>query len=173
MAHYLQIIRRMLNNTLLVLSAAMLIIMTGLVLWQVFTRYVLNAPSIYTEELVTIILIWTGYFCASYVYGTRQDMALVFLKERLSGKKLRALCLIIDVAILIFAVGIMILGGYKAAMNTMKVLTPVLQIPKGMVYMIAPITGALILIHQFINIWEDIFLEDESRLKQYESLDNN
>lgn len=164
-------IKQTLNNFLLLLTSIMLVTMTALVLWQVFTRYILGNPSIFTEELVTVTLIWTGFLGAAYVYGTRQDMALVFFKERWTGTKLRVLCLVIDITILIFAVSVMVFGGYKIAMSTMKVLLPVLKIPKGYVYMIGPITGIIFTIHQLINIWEDIYLKDESKLKNYESIE--
>ena len=45
--------------------------MTFLVLYQVFTRYVLNSPAAFTEELVRYSLIWTGFIVAAYAFSTR------------------------------------------------------------------------------------------------------
>ena len=36
------------------------------VLWQVFTRFILQDPSSYTEELARFLLVWIGLLGASY-----------------------------------------------------------------------------------------------------------
>ena len=46
---------------LIVIMAAM----TINVLWQVFTRFILQNPSSYTEELARYMLIWLGILGAS------------------------------------------------------------------------------------------------------------
>ena len=77
-------IRFCLNKVLAVVVSALLIVMTVLVLWQVFTRYVLNNPAVFTEELIIIILVWTSFVGAAYAFGRREHMALVFLRDKLN-----------------------------------------------------------------------------------------
>ena len=55
------------------------------VLWQVFSRYVLNAPSSYTDELAGFLLIWVGVVGAAYVAANREHLAIdLLLQDRKS-----------------------------------------------------------------------------------------
>ena len=69
------------NLVLSTLCTVLLVFMTFLVIWQVFTRYVLNDPASFTEELVRYSLIWTGFIGAAYAFSTREHMALTFLRD--------------------------------------------------------------------------------------------
>lgn len=157
-------LKNIMNILLGYLTAIFLIVMTGLVLWQVFTRYILGNPSMFTEEIVRIFLIWTSFLGATYAFGKRQHMSLVFLKEKLKGKSKKILCASIDFIILLVAIILLIKGGFKFAFSSMSIRTPILGISKGWVYMIGPISGILILIYQLINIWEDLNVIDETKI---------
>lgn len=151
----LENIKRILNKALSYIISFLLILMTALVLWQVFTRYILGNPSIFTEELVTIILIWTSFLGAAYAFGTREHMSLVFLKEGLSGARKNTLMVTIDLITLIFTVVIFIIGGSRITMGVIAAKTPILQISKGYIYSSIFISGIIIVFFQLINIIED------------------
>lgn len=46
------------GSALLWLSSAGLVIMTALLCWQVFARYVLDASPAWTEQAVLILMVW-------------------------------------------------------------------------------------------------------------------
>jgi TRAP-type C4-dicarboxylate transport system permease small subunit len=148
------------NKLLSSLTAFLLIAMIALVVLQVFTRYVLNNPTVFTEELVRIALIWTGFLGAAYAFGTRQHMALIFLKEKFEGALKKHVCIFIDFVILVFAVIVLIVGGYKLSADAMLIKTPVLGLPRGLVYMAAPVAGIFIMVYQIINIKENFEMGD-------------
>lgn len=152
--------KEIMNKLLSYLTAFLLIVMTALVLWQVFTRYLLNNPSIFTEELVRIILIWSSFLGAAYAFGTRQHMALVFLKEGTTGRMKKAIYVFIDVMILAFAALVLIKGGYQLASGVMTIKTPILGISRGLIYMIGPFSGIIISAYQLMNIKEDLEMMD-------------
>ena len=56
-------IKKGMNFLLSRIAAVLLSAMTLLVLYQVFTRYVLNSPAAFTEEIVRYLLIWI-YRCS-------------------------------------------------------------------------------------------------------------
>lgn len=153
-------LKKIMNTALAYITAVFLIIMTLLVVWQVFTRYILNDPSIFTEELVRIILIWTSFLGATYAFGTRQHMALIFLRDSTKGAAKKLICVFIDAVVLILAALVLIKGGYNLASSVMAIKTPILGMSKGLVYMIGPISGCIIVIYQIINILEDIKMEE-------------
>ena len=80
-------IKKGMNFLLSRIAAVLLSAMTLLVLYQVFTRYVLNSPAAFTEEIVRYLLIWTGFIGAAYAFSTRQHMALVLVRDRLSPNR--------------------------------------------------------------------------------------
>lgn len=149
-------IKKGINFVLVRVAALLLLAMTFLVLYQVFTRYVLNNPADFTEELVRYLLIWTGFIGAAYAFSTRQHMALVFIRDGLGEKPKKALTVGIDVLILLFAVFILIIGGTQLALSATKVYSALLGIPRSLVYSMAPISGVFICIIQMLNIWEDV-----------------
>ncbi len=81
--------KSVMNKVLAALCTILLVFMTFLVIWQVFTRYVLNDPASFTEELVRYSLIWTGFIGAAYAFSTREHMALTFLRDKLEPNKKR------------------------------------------------------------------------------------
>jgi TRAP-type C4-dicarboxylate transport system permease small subunit len=53
-----------------------MIMMVLNVAWQVLTRFVLQNPSSYTEELARYLLIWLGLLGAGYCVGQRSHLAI-------------------------------------------------------------------------------------------------
>ena len=70
MREFLALIKKWMTRLLAGIATVLLSIMTLLVLYQVFTRYILNSPAAFTEELVRYFLIWTGFIGA----GNHRDM---------------------------------------------------------------------------------------------------
>ena len=44
--------------------------------WQVFTRFVMNNPSKYTEEFLRYMLIWTTMIGVPYAYGKNRHLSI-------------------------------------------------------------------------------------------------
>lgn len=99
------------------LAAFLLIVMAFLVLFQVFTRYVLDDPASFTEELVRYFLIWTGFIGGAYAFVTRQHMALVFVRDRFGEGPRRWLMAFADALVLVFALVVIVIGGTQLAMG--------------------------------------------------------
>ena len=59
MKEILTVVKKFMTKLLAAIATILLSVMTFLVLYQVFTRYVLNSPAAFTEELVRYFLIWT------------------------------------------------------------------------------------------------------------------
>ncbi|KAA5838037.1 TRAP transporter small permease [Saccharopolyspora hirsuta] len=149
-------VRRALGGVLAAFAGALLVIMTLLVLYQVFTRYVLGSPAAFTEELVRYALIWTSMISAAYAFLQRKHMSLVVLRDRFSPPVRRALVLGSDVLVLVFAVVVLVVGGTMLALSAATNYSALLGISRGLVYAIGPIAGLAIAFAQLLNIWEDL-----------------
>ena len=149
-------IKKGMNFLLSRIAAVLLSTMTLLVLYQVFTRYVLNSPAAFTEELVKYSLIWTGFIGAAYAFSTREHMALTLVRDKLTGRPHQILVIFIDALILLLAIFVITIGGYKLAVSARAEFSALLGVPRTLVYSIAPISGIFIIIAQIINLYEDI-----------------
>ncbi|OJG81672.1 C4-dicarboxylate ABC transporter [Enterococcus ratti] len=140
------------NKVLEILGAVLLLGMIVIVLWQVFARTVLGTPNTITEELVRFGLVWFAMLSSAYVVGQKAHLAVTILSEKLSGKKSKALEIIVQCLFLAFAIIIMGYGGWKAVTLTMSQLSPSLSIPMGYVYLSVPVSGGLIIIYSLLNL---------------------
>lgn len=156
MKQMLTIVKKYMNILLSGIAAVLLSVMTLLVLFQVFTRYVLNSPAAFTEELVRYFLIWTGFIGAAYAFSTRQHMSLVLLRDKLSPARKRVLMTVIDSLILVFALFVITIGGVKLSLSAVKEYSALLGISRSLVYLMAPVSGVFIIAAQIINLYEDI-----------------
>ncbi len=147
--------KKFLNKVLAALCTILLVFMTFLVIWQVFTRYVLNDPASFTEELVRYSLIWTGFIGAAYAFSTREHMALTFLRDKFDPNSKRIITIGVDVLIMLFAFAIMFIGGTKLSFAASMEYSALLGVPRSLVYSMAPISGLFIVVIQIINIYED------------------
>ena len=138
------------------IATVLLSFMTILVLYQVFTRYVLNDPAAFTEELVRYSLIWTSFIGAAYAFSSHDHMALVLFHDSLKPSGQRILMIFIDTLILLFAILIITIGGFKLALSARQEFSALLGIPRSLVYAMVPISGIFIILAQIINLYEDV-----------------
>ncbi len=132
--------------------------MTINVLWQVFSRFVLQNPSSITEELARYMLIWLGILGASYVAGQKMHLAIDLLSTKLKGKSKSYLEIVIQLSILLFSFFVMVIGGFRLVQITLTLnqISAALQIPLGYVYMIIPISGIIMMFYAVTFIVEEI-----------------
>jgi TRAP-type C4-dicarboxylate transport system permease small subunit len=147
-------VKAVLNRAIMIVASVLTVVLVCGALWQVFSRYVLNAPSTFTEELLRFLLIWVAMLGTTYAFGSNQHLAIIFLKNKLRGAQRKYLQLFIDLSIIFFAAVIMIKGGYNISTSTINQLSPILKIPMGYIYAILPICGTLIVFYQIINMFE-------------------
>ena len=156
MRECLSFIKKWMTRLLAGIATVLLSIMTLLVLYQVFTRYILNNPAAFTEELVRYFLIWTGFIGAAYAFSTREHMSLTLIRDKFTGKAHTALLVVIDGLILLMAIFVFTIGGFKLAVSASREFSALLGIPRSLVYSIAPISGVFIVLARIINIYEDV-----------------
>lgn len=67
MNRFILIMDKILSTLCVVLSS----FLVCCVVWQVMSRYILNAPSTYTDEIARFLFIWVGLVGAAYALGKR------------------------------------------------------------------------------------------------------
>lgn len=145
-------LKRGIERLLLAFVSLMLSIMTCLMLWQVVTRYLLARPALFTEETLRFMMIWMALLGTAYCFGVRRHLSLELLPT-ICPRPVQKLLMVVNGLIGIgFAIGVMLIGGWGAASSAMTQLSPVMQLPMGLVYLAVPVSAVLIVILQALDI---------------------
>ena len=129
-------------------------IMVMAVLWQVFSRYVMQSPSSITEELARYLLIWIGILGAAYAAGQQQHLSINLLEEKLEKNKKKKLKIFINLLIIFFGITVLIVGGSNLVYVNyiLGQSSAALEIPLFVVYLVVPLSGALIIFYKVNEI---------------------
>lgn len=144
-----------------VIAAFSVIVMIALVIcvvWQVFSRYVLNQPSTLTDELARFLMIWVGLLGAAYTVGAQRHLSIDLLAMSLDKRKQALLSLLINVMIFGFAGSVIVTGGLKLIEKTLATaqVSAAMQIPMGYVYFILPLCGVVMMIYALCFIYQSL-----------------
>lgn len=145
---------RILGTVVSVLMAALVVD----VVWQVVTRFVLPQPSSFTDELARFLLIWVGLLGAAYASGQRLHLAIDLVSDRLSPRRRQLLGVVIEAVILAFAVGVLLIGGWKLVSLTLLLgqSSAALGVPLGYVYSVLPLSGAIMAFYAVVFMREHL-----------------
>lgn len=145
-------LRDLLNRILNVLAGVSFIAMVILTCWQVFTRYVLQNPSSWSEELVSYLFAWASLFGASLITGERGHMNIPILVERMGPGARKALSIFGELVAFAFSAVILVYGGIQITNLAMGQMTSSLGVAVGVFYVVLPVCGVLNMIYTVLNI---------------------
>ena len=113
--------------------------------WQIFTRWILQNPSTFTDELLRYVLIIAGMIGSAYCFYRDEHLALTLITDKAKGPFKVVLEVFIEACILFFVIYVFIYGGIKLA-STASNVSSVMRIPMKTLYMIEPICGVMIVL---------------------------
>jgi TRAP-type C4-dicarboxylate transport system permease small subunit len=116
-----------------------LVVVTSL---QVFTRYVLNAPLTWTEELARMLFTWIVFLGAALLLKRGSHITIDILARSLAPGPRRWL-LVVSHLITLTVVGILAVKGFRLVQITGASESPALGIPWVYVYAAFPIGMSL------------------------------
>lgn len=137
------------------------------VLWQVFTRFILKSPSPFTEELARFLLIWVGLLGASYAAGKKLHLAIDVVVNRLGGLNRAYAEYLIQFCVFLFALLVLVIGGIRLVAITLSLnqISAALRIKLGYVYLVLPVSGALLMFYSVFFIFEN-YLKQKGHTKK-------
>lgn len=146
-------IRTLLDKLLEPTLVVLLFTLVVTVLWQVFSRYVLQSPSTSTDEISRFVLIWTTLLGAAWVVGQRSHLAIDLLIEKLTIANAIRLHKTICILIALFCVAVLCVGGSNLVRITLLLEqnSTVLQVPMGYVYCVVPLSGLIMTIYSICD----------------------
>ncbi len=145
------------------ISAVGLVLMTAIIGWQVFGRYVLNSTPSWSEQASLALMIW--YVSLAAAAGVREGfhIRIVALENAVGAKTRLWMRLASNIIVGVCGIAMLVWGG-QLVMKTWSHVIPSLGIPRGLAYLGLPIAGALMALFSLERIFEELSgeqVEDE------------
>ena len=148
-----------LNSTIVKITIILLIIlsfaMAGSVFIQIVARNIFSRSIEQFEELPRFLLIWVTFLGSAMVYKEAGHLGVEFL-VRLLPRKIKLVTLGIASVFNLCFILLLTIVGYQIASMTMIQKSIQLRVPVGLVYMVIPISGFIMLLFFIEIIIKDI-----------------
>ena len=152
----LAVLHRALKYALTLLA----VILTVSVFLQVLIRFVFKYPLPWTEEVARIAFVYCIFVGATIAVRDNSHLNVDFLLVALPGKAARALVLLGMVLVGVF-LAFVTWQGIVLVRATGVQMTPVMQVPFKYLYLIVPVSGALMLLFLASNLLDLIRAKGE------------
>ncbi|SFM09913.1 TRAP transporter small permease [Salibacterium qingdaonense] len=146
----MQMVKQSVDKLLFGINVLLLVTMTVLSIYQVFTRYFLDVPSTISEEMVRFLLIWFALFTTAYVFGQQKHIAITVLLQRFTERMQLVIFKLIQVFWFLLSTGSLIIGGIILITYTTQETSAALGISMMYVYLALPLSG---LFMAFYSLW--------------------
>ena len=129
-------------------TAAVMVILSVLICYQVFSRYVLNSSPFWIEEISVVSMMWIGLLGAAGCVWTESHMSLELVVSKLPEKVRVWSRSAVDVIVGLFSF-FLFERGIFLVQRMMSGTLATLSIPLGYTYLILPIAGGMMAIFSF------------------------
>lgn len=146
-------------NVLLYAAAGGLVLMTVIVGWQVFGRYVLNSSPSWSEQASLTLMIWYVAFAAAAGVREGFHIRIVAVEAAVSPRLAKGMRLASNLVVMLCGIAMAVWGGELVARTWTHVI-PSLGISRGFAYLGLPIAGVLIVLFGFERILEELSNEN-------------
>lgn len=145
-------IKSSLDKILYWITVVLFALLVAIVVWQVFSRQLLANPATWTEEGARLTFVWLGLFASAFVFGERGHVAVEFVTRKFPPKTEKVISIIVQVIVLLFAVVLLVWGGWRAAQNAWNQELSALPFTFGQMYLALPVSGVLMTFYSVFYI---------------------
>jgi TRAP-type C4-dicarboxylate transport system permease small subunit len=138
-----------------VVATIALVVTLVLILLQVTSRYIFNAPLGWTEQTARFTLVWLTFVSGGFVMARRGHIAVDLMVDRLGLKSKRVVNGFSILTVLI-ASAIMTLASVQLALATMGLKLPAAGIPVSLLYLAVTVGFLLIFVHGVLSTVFDL-----------------
>jgi TRAP-type C4-dicarboxylate transport system permease small subunit len=167
---FLKAVKKVLDRSLEVLVMVVVAVLVLDVLWQVFTRFVLNDPSTWTEELAVFMLIWVSLLGAAVALNRGAHLGIDYFVGKLAPRPRLYTEVFVFLSVSAFSLFVMTLGGSSLVASTLELgqESPALRVKVGYVYLAIPISGFFLTLYGVIGLAERLRELARGRIELHE-----
>lgn len=147
------------SELLLRIGAVGLVLMTVIIGWQVFGRYVLKSSPSWSEQASLTLMIWYVSFAAAAGVREGFHIRIVALEQAAPPRIARLMRVASNLVVGGCGLAMLIWGG-ELVLRTWSHVIPSLGVSRGFAYLGLPIAGALIALFSLERILEELSGEE-------------
>jgi TRAP-type C4-dicarboxylate transport system permease small subunit len=125
------------------LASIVVVVITLIIPWGVFTRYVLNSASSWPEPMAVLLMIWLSFLSAVICYREHLHIAVGMLPNALEGAPRIALGVLIELVMMASSVFLLWYGTNLCQRLWHQSIAEFPAVSVGLSYLPVPIGGAL------------------------------
>jgi TRAP-type C4-dicarboxylate transport system permease small subunit len=148
----LDAVRRVADRVLAVICIVAFVALVAIVVWQVFTRQVLQDSAPWTEEAARYAFVVLALLGAALVFSERGHIAVEIVVTRLPEAAQLVVAVIVELLVAFFAVYVFIFGGIRVVQNAWAQDISTLPVSVGQVYLVLPLAGILITFFSLLHL---------------------
>lgn len=137
------------------LMAALMGVMTVLISWQVFARYVMGNSLSFSEEVARFSTVWLTMLGAAYAYRHGALIAVELLPNLLGPRMQTALKIVVAMASALFAL-VLLREGLAITERVMSQTAPSTRVSMAWLYAAMPAGAAMILLNALAIIADSL-----------------
>ena len=142
---------KVLAQVLNMISAVFMALLILIVLYSVFSRYILNSSIAWAEEVSRFLFIFVICIGAVTAYFRNEHLGLDLLVKILPRSIHKQIDFIKN-SLMLFITGFMTYGGWRLMMASMDSRSPALRIRMGYIYSILPVFAALLFVTTAVRL---------------------
>ncbi|PJG85199.1 TRAP transporter small permease [Conservatibacter flavescens] len=128
----------------------LIVILSG---YGVITRYFLNAPSAWVEEICVVFFIWFTFLASSALCKNNELIRIDYLLTKLPSKVASFIDGVIQPLIMLFCLSFMLYLGFKLLPMSKLRFTPALQVSYVYIYAAIPISACFMCLYEIRKIY--------------------
>ena len=137
----------------MIVAGACLVIITIIIPWGVFTRYVLGVGSSWPEPMAVLLMIWFSFMAAAICYREHLHIGVAILPNALTGWKRTLLGWLVEILMAATNLFMLVYGISLVQTTWYQSIADFPIVTAGMSYLPVPIGGAIILLFVIERLW--------------------
>lgn len=137
------------------LLAALLLVMTVLIFWQVFARFVVGSPLFFSDEIARFAMLWLTFIGAGYAYRKGVLISVDIVLEY-AGPRLSRLLRVLIVACSALFAFILVKYGFDLVGRVATQTAPSTRVSMMWPYLAVPLGGIVVLVNSLALLIDEI-----------------
>lgn len=137
------------------LLALLLLVMTALIFWQFFARFVVGKPLFFSEEIARFAMIWLTFIGAGYAYRKGLLISVDLVLEYAGPRLARWMRVVIILCSLSFAL-ILVYYGFDLVDRVSGQIAPSTRVSMMWPYLAVPLGGLVIIVNSLGLLLDEV-----------------
>lgn len=142
--------------------AALLLVMTVLIFWQVFARFIVGKPLFFSDEIARFAMIWLTFVGAGYAYRKGLLISVDIVLEFAGHVVSRIFRILIIIASALFAF-ILVKYGFELVGRVANQTAPSTRVSMMWPYLAVPVGGIVILVNSVALLIDEVVGTEKKR----------